>query len=76
MAEQRFVVTAELPEGVSPADFRDYMRTSIESWSGCYAEDDPLFGHFDNHPIRIQFLASGNKARNDGKNPHTKEAKK
>ncbi len=40
------LVKIDMPEEMYVNDLREYVRDAIESWSGQFAPDDPLFGWF------------------------------
>jgi hypothetical protein len=48
----RFVVEVDLPSGVSPGEFRDYIETEVQANVGCRMPEEPIF-HLDRKSVRV-----------------------
>ena len=48
----RFIVEVDLPFGVSPGEFRDYIETEIQANVGSRMPEEPIF-HLDRKSVKV-----------------------
>jgi hypothetical protein len=51
----RFMVSAELPDGVEPETMVEYIADAVATMKGSYPPDDPLFD-LDEDSITVTYL--------------------
>ncbi len=56
-----FVVTVEIPEGVTDAQMQGYIEVAISTHRGQYIPDDAIW-HIDTRKLKVrQLLSKGNR---------------
>lgn len=48
----RFVVEVDVPSGVTPEEFREYIETEVQANVGRYPPEEPIF-HLDRKSVKV-----------------------
>lgn len=62
--KKHFLVTVEIPNGVSVRDMQNYIRDAIQMWKGQEHPDDPIF-NLDWDTVKVRPI-KGMRHRPDG----------